>query len=61
MTMTVTTAGTQVKEQPISSSRTLSVLNAGDTVDVLDRTANGLWARVQMGNTTGYVRVDALK
>jgi uncharacterized protein YgiM (DUF1202 family) len=61
MTMTVTTAGTQVKEQPISSSRTLSVLNAGDTVDVLDRTANGLWARVQMGSTTGYVRVDALK
>jgi hypothetical protein len=30
-------------------------------VDVLDRTANGLWARVQMGSTTGYVRVDALK
>jgi uncharacterized protein YgiM (DUF1202 family) len=61
MTMTVTTDGTQVKEQPIASSRTMSVLNAGATVNVLDRTANGLWARVQMDSTTGYVPVKALK
>ena len=61
MTMTVTTDGTLVKAQPLASSNTLSVLAAGATVNVLDRTANGLWAHIQMDNTTGYVPVKALK
>jgi uncharacterized protein YgiM (DUF1202 family) len=61
MTMTVTKDGTQVKEQPLASSKTVSILAAGATVNVLDKTANGLWVHVQMDSTTGYVPVKALK
>jgi uncharacterized protein YgiM (DUF1202 family) len=61
MAMTVSTNGTLVKAQPVSSSKTLSTLAMGTKVMVLDRTANGMWARVQMGSTAGYVPVKALK
>ncbi len=61
MTMTVTKDGTQVKEQPLASSKTVSILAAGATVNVLDKTANGLWVHIQMDSTTGYVPIKAFK
>ena len=61
MTKTVTKDGTQVKEQRLASNKTVSTLAAGATVNVLDKTANGLWVHIQMDSTTGYVPVKALK
>jgi uncharacterized protein YgiM (DUF1202 family) len=60
-TMTATIDGTQVKKQPLSSSKTVSTLASGTTVNVLDKTANGLWVHIQIGSTTGYVPAKALK
>ena len=60
-TMTVTIDATKVKKQPLSSSNNVSTLAAGTTVNVLDKTANGLWVHIQIGSTTGYVPAKALK
>ena len=42
-------AETQLKAEPISSSRDVGILNAGTKVALLERTANGFWCHVQSG------------
>jgi|SRR5450432_3656629 uncharacterized protein YgiM (DUF1202 family) len=60
--ITMTTAmSTKVNAQPVSSSKVVSTLAAGTKITVLDKTANGLWARVQVGTSTGYVLLKSLK
>jgi uncharacterized protein YgiM (DUF1202 family) len=60
--MTMTTAmSTKVNAQPVSSSKVVSTLAAGTKVTVLDKTANGKWAHVQVGTSTGYVLLKTLK
>jgi uncharacterized protein YgiM (DUF1202 family) len=61
VTMTVAANGTQVMEQPLASSKVVSTLAAGAKVTVLDKTANGMWAHIQMNGVSGYVPVKALK
>jgi uncharacterized protein YgiM (DUF1202 family) len=51
---------TQLKAEPISSSRDVGILNAGTKVALLDRTANGFWCHVQSGGFSGYVPFEAL-
>ncbi len=53
-------AETQLKAEPISSSRDVGILNAGTKVALLDRTANGFWCHVQSGGFSGYVPMEAL-
>jgi hypothetical protein len=59
MTRTVT-KDTQLKAEPISSSRDVFILNSGATVTMLDRTANGFWCHVQSARASGYVPFEVL-
>jgi uncharacterized protein YgiM (DUF1202 family) len=61
VTMTAVANGTHVYQQPDASSKVVSTLAAGANVTVLDKTSNGMWAHVEVGNVTGYVRVKTLK
>ena len=61
ITMSAIANGTHLYQQPISSSKVISMLNAGTKVTVLDKSSNGLWAHVQVGSATGYIHLKALK
>ena len=61
ITMTAAANGTHVYVQPDASSKVVSTLAAGTQVTVLDKTSNGMWAHVQVGSVSGYVRVKTLK
>jgi uncharacterized protein YgiM (DUF1202 family) len=50
---------TAVAQQPDSSAKTLTTLNAGTQVTVID--TNGQWTHIQAGSVDGYVPTGSLK
>ena len=50
---------TAVAAQPNSSAKTVTTLNAGTQVNVID--TNGEWTHIQSGTYDGYVPTGALK
>lgn len=61
ITMTTIADGTHVYILPDATSTVVSTLAAGTKVTVLDKTPDGMWARVQIDSGSGYVRVRTLK
>jgi hypothetical protein len=51
----IVTRNTQLKAEPNSSSRAISVLNEGTQVGLVEPTANGFWFHVKSGGLEGYV------
>ena len=55
-----TTDGVNLRNEPSTESNTLRVINRGSNVEVLDHNPAG-WSRVQVGNSTGFIRSDFLR
>jgi len=55
-----TTAGVNMRAEPSTSANVLRAVGIGTNVDVLDHNPAG-WSRVQVGNTTGFIRSDFLR
>ena len=53
----VRTAG-PLQAQPVAASASAGSINAGATVDILQR--KGFWARVKIGNQTGWLKLSRL-
>ena len=50
---------TAVAAQPDSSAKTITTLNAGTQVNVID--TSGQWSHIQAGTVDGYVPTGSLK
>jgi len=55
ITATVNAFRLNFREAPSLSARVISLLNRGEVYAVTGRTADGLWARLQVGGTAGWV------
>lgn len=54
------TAGVHVRSSASTTASSMTTVNAGDSVDVLEHDPAG-WSKVQVGSTVGYIRSDFLK
>gem|GEM_PF-620250 len=54
------TAGVHVRSSESAQASSLTTVNEGTSVDVLEHNPAG-WSKVQVGSTTGYIRSDFLK
>ena len=59
--MKVVNTDTQLKSQPVSTSKAVGILNKGTQVAVLEKTANGFWYHVQSGGFSGYLPFEVLE
>ena len=55
-----TTGSVHLRSEPTTESTSITVVNAGIDVEVLEHDPAG-WSKVQVGNLTGYIRSDFLK
>ena len=55
-----TTGRVNVRAEPTTDSAALTVVDSGGSVEVLEHNPAG-WSRVQVGNTTGFIRSDFLR
>ena len=58
-TMMTIQKDTAVAQQPNANAKTLTTLNAGTQVNVID--TNGQWTHIQTGTVDGYVPTGSLK
>jgi hypothetical protein len=58
-TMMTLQKDTAVAQQPNSSAKTITTLNAGTQVSVIDK--NGEWTHIRAGSVDGYVPTGSLK
>jgi len=56
----VTTSGVNMRAEASTTARVIRVVNAGTNVNVLNHDPAG-WSRVQVGDSTGFIRSDFLR
>ena len=56
----VATTGVNMRAEPSTNARVVSVVQSGTRVDVLEHNPAG-WSRVQVGSSTGFIRSDFLR
>jgi len=55
-----TTSRVNLRSEPTTESASITLVNGGTNVDVLDHNPAG-WSKVTVGSSTGYIRSDFLK